>query len=138
MKINPYLGFAGNCREAMEFYADVLGGKIEMMLSHGESPIAGEVPPDWQKLIMHARLTFGDGQVLMASDSPPDQIPAQKGMSIALVADSIEQGERIFNAFTDGGEVQMPFGETFWAARFGMVTDNFGTPWLINCEMRPM
>jgi PhnB protein len=138
MKINPYLAFSGNCREAIEFYAKVLDGKIEMMMSHGESPIAGEVPADWQKLIMHARLTFGDGQVLMASDAPPDQSVAKKGITIALVADGIEQGERIFNAFAEGGEVTMPFAETFWAARFGMVTDKFGTPWMVNSEMRPM
>jgi PhnB protein len=134
MRISPYLNFNGNCREAMEFYAATLGGKMEIMMTHGESPMAAQVPPDWKDRIMHARIVAGD-TVLMASDAPPEYYQPTQGVSISLVLNDAAQAERIFNTFAKDGSVTMPFQETFWAHRFGMVTDRYGIPWMINCEL---
>jgi PhnB protein len=130
---NPYLSFNGNCRDAFEFYERVLDGKILMMQSNGESPIAEHVPPAAHDLIMHARLEF-DGQILMGGDAPPDRTTKPSGFMVAVGVDSVDRAERIFNALAEGGSVQMPFQPTFWAKKFGMVTDRYGTPWVINGE----
>ena len=134
MKLNPYLFFKGNCEEAFNFYAELLRGKIEMMMPHRGSPAEGHVGPEWQDKIMHARLSFGD-QVLMASDAPPGTgAEAMKGFSVSLNVDSPAEAERVFGGLAEGGAVQMALAETFWAVRFGMLVDRFGTPWMINCE----
>jgi PhnB protein len=93
----------------------------------------GQTPPDWRNKIMHARLTVGD-EVLMGSDAPPERFEAAKGITVTLNLDNPAEAERIFHALAQNGAVQMPIQETFWAARFGMLVDQFGTPWMINCE----
>ena len=133
MQLNPYLTFNGQCEAAFKFYERVLGGKIEAMMTFGSSPMAEQTSPEWRNKIMHARMTVGD-QVLMASDAPPDRHEAMKGIMVTLGIDDPKEAERIFRALADKGTVQMPIQETFWAARFGMLTDQFGTPWMINCE----
>jgi len=135
MTCNTYLSFDGNCREAFRFYEQLLGGTVPIMMTHGESPAAAHVPSDWHDRIMHARLQFGD-QVLMGGDAPPGQYKTPTGFCVTLAVETVEQAERIFNSLADGGTVQMPFQETFWAARFGMITDRFGVPWIINGEQR--
>ncbi|MCR6498872.1 VOC family protein [Shinella sp. CPCC 101442] len=133
MKFVAYLSFDGCCREAFEFYAKVLGGKIAAMLSHGETPAGEHVSSDWQDKIINAHLIAGD-QELMGADSPPEMGGgAKEGFSISIQIDEEKDAERIFNAFADGGTVTMPFEPTFWAKKFGMVTDKYGTPWMINC-----
>jgi len=107
-----------------------------MMMNHGESPMAGDVPVDWQKKIMHARMTVGEA-VLMGADAPPDRYDAPKGFSVSLGIDTPAEAERIFNALAAGGTVQMPIQPTFWAERFGMVVDRFDIPWMVNCEKKP-
>jgi PhnB protein len=133
MQVVPYLNFNGNCREAFEFYAECLGGKLIAMFKHSDMPAGQECPGDWQDLIMHARIDLGEGQ-LMASDSPPDQYQKPQGLWVSLHPQTPEEAERIFHALAEGGDVLMPIQETFWAVRFAMVTDRFGTPWMINCE----
>ena len=134
MQLNPYLFFNGQCEAAFKFYAKVLGGKIEAMMAHEGTPAAEHVPAEWRSKIMHARLVIGD-KVLMASDAPPDRSDgAMKGVSVNLGVDSPAEAERIFHALAENGTVRMPIQETFWAARFGMLIDRFGTPWMINCE----
>jgi PhnB protein len=134
MQMNPYLNFDGQCAEAFRFYEQVLGGKIESMMTHGESPIAAEVPPEWHDRILHARLVV-DGHVLMASDSPPEYYAKPQGLYVSLQIDDSAQAERTFEALAKGGTVTMPFEKTFWAAGgFGMLVDRFGTPWMINCD----
>jgi PhnB protein len=132
MHVTPYLNFKDSTRQAFEFYAQVLGGKIDFIQSFGESPMAGEVPPDWQDAVMHAHLTFPGGS-LMASDAPGDMFKPAQGLYVSLQVDSVEEAERIWAALSEGGTAEMPLGETFWAKRFGMCTDRFGTPWMINC-----
>ena len=133
MKLNPYLMFNGNCEEAFRFYERALGGKIVAMHVHEGTPGAEHVPAEWGKKIMHARMTIGD-EVLMASDAPPGHYQPMQGFSVSLNVDAPGEAERVFHAVAEGGTVRMPIQETFWALRFGMLTDRFGTPWMINCE----
>ena len=135
MQLNPYLTFNGQCEAAFKFYEKVLGGKIEAMLTYGGSPMADKTPPDWRDKIMHTRLTIG-GNVLMGSDAPPDRYEPMKGITVTLGVEDSAEAERIFNALAEGATVQMPIQQTFWAARFGMLVDRYGTPWMINCEQR--
>ena len=133
MQLNPYLTFNGRCEEAFKFYEWVLGGKIEAMMSHAGSPMEQEVPPEWRSKIMHARLRLGD-EVLMASDAPPDRYQPMQGFSVTLAIEDPAEADRVFHALSERGTVQMPIQKTFWALRFGMLVDQFGTPWMINCE----
>ena len=133
MHLNPYLFFNGNCEQAFKLYEQVLGGKITMMMPHEGSPAEAHTPPEWRKKIMHARLVAGD-MVLMGSDSPPPHQEPMKGFSVSLQVDKATDAERIFGALSKGGTVKMPLEKTFWAERFGMLVDQFGTPWMINCE----
>jgi PhnB protein len=132
MQLNPYLTFNGQCEAAFKFYEKVLGGKIEAMLPHEGSPMADQVPPEWRSKIMHARLGVGDN-VLMGSDATPDRYEQMQGFTVTLGIDDPRRAEQIFHALSEG-TVQMPIQETFWAVRFGMLVDRFGTPWMINCE----
>ena len=133
MQLNPYLNFNGQCQAAFTFYERCLGGAIEIMQTFGESPMAADTPPDLHGQILHARLVAG-GAVLMGSDSPGQQFEQPQGFAVSLAVDRPEEADRIFNALAEGGSVQMPIGETFWAARFGMLVDQFGIPWMVNCD----
>lgn len=134
MQSNPYLMFNGQCEAAFKFYEKVLGGKIEAMIPHEGSPAANSVPADWGKKIMHARLSIGGKVFLMASDAPPQYSEPMKGFQVNISVDDPAEADRVFNALAEGGTVRMPIQKTFWAIRFGMLTDRFGTPWMINCE----
>ena len=137
MQWNPYLNFNGDCQEAFKYYERVLGGKIVAMMSHADMPAEAQAqtPPEWKNKIMHARLMVGD-QVLMGSDAPSGQFEKAQGMSVALQVDDPNEAERIFAALADNGTVRMPIQPTFWAIRFGMLTDRFGIPWMVNCEKK--
>jgi PhnB protein len=136
MQLIPYLSFNGECEAAFTFYEQVLRGKIVAMLSHAGTPAEEHVPPEWRAKIMHARLAVGD-EVLMGSDAPPSgqgRYEQPKGFSVTLQIKDPAEAERIFNALAEGGTVQMPLAQTFWAIRFGMLVDRFGIPWMVNCE----
>ena len=133
MRINPYLTFDGRCEAAFKFYEKALGGKIAMMMPYEGTPAAGHVPVEWRAKIMHASLSLGD-QVLMGSDAPPQFREEPKGFSVSLNIPDQAEAERVFHALAEGGAVKMPIGETFWALRFGMLVDQFGIPWMVNCE----
>jgi PhnB protein len=129
--LNAYLIFNGNCAEAMRFYERVLGGKLELM-THGDSPMADQTPADSKDRIMHAYLAF-DGGVLMASDDMPNAAySGMHGFSLSLGYSDIEAARKMFEALSEGGQATMPFQETFWSPGFGMLTDRFGTPWMVN------
>jgi PhnB protein len=130
MKFIAYLSFDGRCREAFEFYAKTLGGKIVAMISHGETGYAAQVPAEWQDKIINAHLTVGEAE-LMGADAPPQYFKGVEGVSVSIQVESETEAERIFNAFADGGTITLPFAPTFWAKGFGMVKDKFGTPWMI-------
>jgi len=131
--INTYLLFDGTCEEALTLYAKVLGGKIEAMMSHEGTPAAEQVPPEFRKKILHARMNIG-GATLMASDCPPGRYSKPQGFSVNISAKTPAEAERVYAALSEGGTVTMPLSETFWAQKFGMFVDKYGIPWMINCE----
>jgi PhnB protein len=133
MNLNPYLHFNGNCREAMEFYAKVLGGKILAMMTFADMPSDQPCLPEVRDLVAHARVAIGD-ELLMASDAPAGRFEKPQGFSVTLSIKDPAEAERVYNALAEGGTVGMPLSETFWAQKFGMLKDRFGTPWMINCE----
>jgi PhnB protein len=133
MHLIPYLTFDGDCEQAFKVYEKVLGGKIVAMVTHRDTPAEANVPAEWRDKILHARLAFGDN-ILMASDAPPGRQEKMQGFSVTLNVKEPAEAERIFDALADGGSVRMPLSETFWAKKFGMLTDRFGTPWMVNCE----
>jgi len=132
MQLNPYLNFDGQCEAAFKFYETCLGGKITFMQPHAGTPIEGQVPPEWRNRILHASLQVGNGE-LQGADAPPDHYKRPAGFCVTLQIESTSEAERVFQALSEKGKVQMPLQETFWAARFGMFIDQFGIPWMINC-----
>lgn len=133
MKLNPYLNFDGTCEEAMNTYAKVLGGDIVAMMTYADMPVDSSPPDALKKMIAHARLVMG-GNVLMASDAPPDRYKPMQGTAVTLNIEDSAEAERVFDALADGGTVEMPLEETFWAFKFGVLADRFGTRWMVNCE----
>jgi len=133
MDLNTYLMFDGTCETAFKFYEKVLGGKIVAMMTYAEMPGNSEISKESKDRIMHARLQIGD-KVLMASDSPPGRFQAAKGFNINISVMDPAEADRLFDALSVKGTINMPIQETFWAKRFGMLVDQFGTPWMVNCE----
>jgi PhnB protein len=133
MHIHPYLSFNGNCEEAFTAYAHCLGGEVGELFRYGGSPMAGDVPADWQSRIMHGSVKFGS-HTLMGADMTVPQYEAPRGFSISLHLADVAEAERIYGELSAGGTIQMPLAPTFWAARFGAFVDRFGIPWTINCE----
>ena len=133
MELSPYLSFNGDCAAAFRFYEQVLGGKIVMMQTHGDSPMKDQVPAEWRDKVMHVRLAV-DGKFLMGSDFPPADYTPPNGVQVSVNVTSPADGERIFKALAEGGKVNLPFQKTFWSPGFGMAVDRFGTPWMVNTE----
>lgn len=133
MQLNPYLNFNGQCEVAFKFYEQCLDGKNLAMMTHGDSPMAEKTPAEWRDKILHARLEVGDG-IVMGSDVPPAHYRPPQGIYVSLGIEETSDAERIFQALAENGKVQMPIQKTFWAERFGTVTDQFGISWMINCE----
>ena len=133
MSIDTYLLFNGNCAEAFKFYEKVLGGKIENIAKHGDSPMADKVAPEWRDKVLHVHMSVGD-RVLMGSDAPPGHYEKPQGFSVSIRTKDVAESERIFKSFSEGGVVRMPLQKTFWSAAFAMFTDRFGIPWMVNCE----
>jgi PhnB protein len=133
MQMSPYLSFNGDCEAAFNFYEQCLGGQLGELFRYGGTPMAVDAPADWANKVMHGSVTIGN-QVLMGADSPPGQYEESKGISLSLHIKSTDDAERIFNDLAKDGKVVMPLEKTFWAARFGMLVDRFGIPWMINCE----
>ena len=134
MQFIPYLGFNGNCREALEFYAKVLKADLELM-EFGGTPAEEHVPADAKNQILHGNLTLNGRPILMASDSGGMPFEKMQGIQVAIVLDDTEVAERVFKELSEGANITMPMEPTFWAKRFGMCTDRFGTPWMVNSGM---
>jgi PhnB protein len=132
MQLNPYLTFNGQCEEAFKFYQQSLGGNIQTMMTYGDSPMADQVPSEWRDKIIHATLIAG-GTALMGADATPDRYENPRGFSVTIQINDPPEAERIFRALSENGTVTLPIQQTFWAARFGMVVDRFGIPWMVNC-----
>jgi PhnB protein len=136
MKLLTYLNYGGNCRQAFEFYQQHLGGKITMLTTHGEQPDPSAVPPDWKNAVLHARIDVG-GTTILGADIPPDRFQPMRSAYLSLMVDSAEDAERIYALLSDGGQIFMPIAETFFARRFAMLRDRFGTSWMILDERQP-
>ena len=132
MKMNTYVNFAGTCAEAFRFYEKHLGGKISMMMTHGQAPDQSQIRPEWKDAVLHARITLG-GEELMGADIPNAQ--PMRSAYLSLGVDTDTEAERMFAALADGGEVFMPMQETFFATRFGQLRDRFGINWMIVHEL---
>ncbi|HZQ53816.1 MAG TPA: VOC family protein [Bryobacteraceae bacterium] len=132
-QLNPYLNFNGQCEAAFKFYEQCFGGKDLMLMKFGESPMAGDTPPEWRDKIMHAHLNIGQS-ALLGSDAPPDRFQKPQGFYVSYSLNDPAEAERVFKTLSENGQVQMPLQQTFWAVRFGMVADRFGIQWMINCE----
>ena len=129
-QLHVYFNFPGNCREALNFYRDALGGEITSLQTFGQSPMAGEVSAEHQERVMHAEFRSGD-IYFMASDSMPGQggnVQSGSNISLSINLDSEDEQTQIFERLSAGGRVTMPLGDTFWGARFGMLVDRFGIP----------
>lgn len=136
MQLTPYLFFDGQCEAAFQHYAKCLGGNIVASIKYADSPGCEAMGPEARDRIMHAALTIGD-KLLMASDCPPGQYEKPQGLSVSLDFDKPDEAERVFADLSENAKVQMPMAETFWAIRFGMLTDRFGIPWMIGCNKKP-
>ena len=136
MKLSTYLYFSGNCKEALEFYEKVAGGKLLFSMPFGGSPAEGMMPPGWKDKILHASMELG-GQVIMASDSPQHQHEKMGGFSVSLEAETVDEAKQVFAALTEGGAVTMAIAPTFWSPMFGMGKDRFGTPWMVSAAGEP-
>ena len=136
MRADPYLFFDGRCEAAFRFYHRCLGGEITAMHKYEGSPAAEHVPPRSRDKIMHARLQVGD-VVLMGSDSPAGMFKPPQGVHVSLQVGDAAEAERVFAVLAEHGTVGMPIEETFWAIRFGMLVDQFGIPWMVNCDRPP-
>lgn len=132
MQLNPHLSFKGQCEAAFRFYEKCLGGKIVMMMTYGDSPMAEQTPPAQRKKIIHASLSLGD-QRLTGADVSPESYRKPQGFSVMLGIGAATDADRIFKTLAENGSVQIPIQGTFWALRWGMLVDQFGTPWMINC-----
>ena len=130
MQLDTYLNYGGNCRQAFEFYAEHLGGRIEMLMTHGEMPGPSQVPPERRNDVLHARMAIG-GATLLGADVPPERFQPMRSAYLSLSLDSSEEADRIYALLTEGGEIFMKMDETFFAHRFAMLRDRFGTSWML-------
>jgi PhnB protein len=130
MKLYTYLNYGGNCRQAFEFYAEHLGGKITSLTTHGEQPDSSKVPPEWRNAVLHARMEMGD-TTLLGADIPPERFQPMRSAYLSLLVDSTEQAERIYALLSEDGQIFMRMEETFFAHRFAMLRDRFGTSWML-------
>lgn len=134
LELEPYLGFNGDCEEALNFYARVFGGEVTQISRFGDAPPGQmELPPDWSDKVMHANLK-APMLKFMGSDRPPSHQAAggPSRITMSLGGDDVDEATRVFNALAEGGTVTMPLQKTFWGANFGMLTDKYGIDWMVN------
>jgi PhnB protein len=130
MRLNTYLNFGGNCEQAFRFYEQHLGGEITMLMRRAEQPDQPVTWPGWEESIQYASMRIGETE-LMGADVAPERFQPMRSVYLSLTVDSADEAERIYALLTDGGEVFMPMEETFFAVRFGMLRDRFGTSWMV-------
>jgi PhnB protein len=131
VQLHTYLNYGGNCEEAFKFYEKHLGGKITMLMRHGEQPGGqGAGPPDWGSKVLHARINLG-GTELLGADIPPDRFQPIRSAYLSLTLGSDQEADRVFALLSDVGEIFMPMQDTFFASRFAMLRDKFGTSWML-------
>ena len=135
MKLNTYLNYGGNCAEAFRFYEQHLGGKITMIMTHGQMPGPTDVKPEWADKVLHARIELG-GTAFFGADIPSPPFEPMRSAYLSLAVDSVADAERIYGLLSEGGQIFMPMAETFFAHRFAMLRDKFGTSWMLPTRSR--
>ena len=130
MQLHTYLNYGGNCEQAFRFYEQHLGGKVTFLMRHGEQPGPNQPPAEWKDKVLHARMTLG-GTDLLGADVPPDRFQPMRSAYLTLTLGSSEEAEQVYALLSDGGEIFMPIAETFFALRFAMLRDQFGTSWML-------
>ena len=136
MKVQAYVTFSGRCEEALNFYKKSVGAEIISMLRWRESPDAAmtmKPPPGYEEKIMNAVFRMGETE-LMADDGMGEKTAEFKGMTLAIEVANDAEAKRVFTALGEGGNVTMPLANTFWTSSFGMLTDKFGVPWMVNVK----
>lgn len=133
--LNPYLIFNGNAAKAIQFYETALGAKSEGHMKFGDIPNHQCADEDKER-VMHARLRLGEGLIMLSDSQPGRQVPREGNCQVALHFDDAADMTQKFNALAEGGQITMPLNDTFWGARFGMLTDVFGIRWMFNCEQK--
>lgn len=137
MQLHTYLNYGGNCEEAFKFYEKHLDGRITMLMRHGDQPNAQSVAPDWKAKVLHAQMELG-GTKLLGADIPPDRFQPIRSAYLSLTLGSDQEADRVFALLKEGGQVFMPMEETFFASRFAMLRDRFGTSWMLLHPIRAM
>ena len=132
LQLNAYLSFDGTCADAMHFYEQALGGKLEALMKYGQSPMCDQMPPGCSERVMHARLAINGGVVLAGDAMPGQPYEGIKGVSLTLSYPTAEEAASFFNALSEGGQITMPMQKTFWAEAAGMLVDHFGMSWIVN------
>ncbi len=132
MRLDTYVNYGGTCEAAFRFYEQQLGGKITVLLTHEQQPNP-QVPENWKKKILHARLEVGDA-VLLGADIPGAE--PMRSAYVTLTADDVQEAERLYKLLADQGQVFMKMEETFFASRFAMLRDRFGTSWMLLAEVQ--
>jgi PhnB protein len=135
MQLHTYLNYGGNCEEAFKFYEKHLGGKITFLMRHGEQPAPQSVPPGWERAVLHARMNLGNTE-LLGADIPRDRFQPMRSAYLSLEFDSDKDADRVYGLLSEGGEIFMAMQETFFASRFAMLRDRFGTSWMLT-RMKP-
>ena len=133
MSVQPYLFFNGRCEEALEFYGNAIGAKVEMLSRFKDAPQSAMAQPGMENKVMHASFRIGE-TVLMASDGRCDGLPRFEGFSLSIDVPDEKTAESVFKALADGGKVTMPLEKTFWAPKFGMLEDRFGVGWMVSVQ----
>lgn len=131
MKLSVYLNYPGHCEEAFRFYERELGGRVTMLQRHGTQPDPSRLPPGWEEKVLHARMEIGGG-VVMGADVPGAE--SMRSAYLTLSVPAPEEAERMYALLAEGGQIFMPMEETFFAKRFAMLRDRFGTSWMLLCE----
>lgn len=132
VRVEPYLFFGGRCEEALDFYREAIGAEVEFVLRFDEGPerpTAEDLPPGWERKVMHASFRIGETRI-MASDDV-NQSARFEGFALALSLASEAEAKSAFAALSEGGEVRMPLTKTFWSPCFGLVQDRFGVDWIV-------
>lgn len=136
MSLHPYLMFTDTTRAAMTRYQEILGGTLDIMGLDDLPPNDAEQMPTGlpADMVIHAALAFGDGDLLMASDDPSGDGQGIKGAALNITLTDHDEAHRVYDDLADGGEVQMPLGQTFWSPLFGTCVDRFGVTWMVNVD----
>ena len=134
MKLTPYIHFQGNAEEAMNFYAEALGGTISELKRYGESPMPAD--EDYKDKVLHGRLTFDDNLIMISDTMKGNEVSKSGNIQLSVEISEANQIDTVFNKMAKGGNVTMPLQDTFWGARFGMLKDKFGVSWMFNYELK--